>query len=328
MRSPETPRELAYDEFLARKPLKNGPISTGQAFNSEFTKVVKSPKFDVIKTDFADAIRFFDFMTKKKLLLVYGRHLKRTSTFREKNEEGLFSNQRMVELIKTHFGFTGVDDAVSTFPFELKKFKVSAVDLPCLLVFRMAEAGEAELVDKICLKQVGAFSEEHEVVKDLEEIVEKLGGKERERKGGRMAPKEPSREEVEPPRLKQGPGAGPIATRKERQNELRRRLEESGGKPRLLNERELRPTRPMAFQEPDKAQSEPINTNGMEIEEPNIGERAKPQLSIGGRFDRFMNRRAQPNQQVQIPPPLTQPPHHIPLPQRVQHNPTMHHDRL
>lgn len=174
--APKSDREAAFDRFLAQKPLKNPPPQSGQEFAQEFMKVVPKPQFDIIKVDLGPTLSFYDLMTKKRLLMVYCRHIKRTSLFKHQNEAGLFTNPTMANLINSNFAFTGIDESVSTSPYDLLKFKIRSIDFPCILIFQQGPDGSPVLVHKICLKQVGGFADEKCVIDEVQKKVQELSG--------------------------------------------------------------------------------------------------------------------------------------------------------
>lgn len=231
-------REQNYDAFIARKPLRNGPVNSGQAFFNEFTKIVKSPKFEVLKTDIGDALQFFDFMTKKKLLLVYCRHLKRLSMFKETNESSLFGNQRIVELINKYCAFTGFDEPTSPFPMELRKLNIAANDFPCLLIFNIDSSDRPTFLYKFGLKEVGNVIEELELIGQLEKVVGRAfnikDGIHAEDKNPRLTKTGTQRgmeeEAVEEHGSKDVLKNGPFVARNVRQADLMKRLQEPSQK--------------------------------------------------------------------------------------------------
>lgn len=271
-------REQNYNKFLARKPLKNGPVPSGQAFFSEFTKIVKSPKFEVLKTDFADALQFFDFMTKMKILIVYCRQMKRLSMFKEQNESSLFGNQKIVNLINKYCAFTGLDELTSAFPLELKKLNIGPIDLPCLLIFQIDSSDRPTLLHKLKLKEVGTFVDELALILELEHVVGRLFGlkvtkslDDKKSKLPKLGTRRGAGEEPETEEFKELPKQGPFVARNVRQADLIRRLEEPTQKPTGLGKRDDRPISRLLDNATKVSHPENLNT-----EELTRGNRYKP----------------------------------------------------
>lgn len=237
-------REQNYKKFLARKPLKNGPVPSGQAFFNEFTKIVKSPKFEVLKTDFSDALQFFDFMTNMRILIVYCRQMKRLSMFKEQNERSLFGNQRIVNLINKCCAFTGLDELTSAFPLELKKLNIDLIDLPCLLIFQIDSSDRPVLLRKLKLKEVGHAVEELALILELEQIVGRLLGQKdtksldnKKSKLPKLGTRRGAGEEPEMEEFEELSKEGPFVARNVRQADLIKRSEEPTQKPTAIEKK-------------------------------------------------------------------------------------------
>lgn len=141
-------------------------------FVQELQTNVKPYKIDILKTKMAPIFNFFDFLTKKECLLIYLRHFRRISLFKEKNEQNLFVGLKLAELVNKHYAFCGINDAALNMPPELQEFHITSFDVPCFIVFRIVD-DQAIVINKISLAKVDTSAKEQQVYAELAKIVEK-----------------------------------------------------------------------------------------------------------------------------------------------------------
>lgn len=166
-------REQIFEELIhTKRNLKPSPTLCS-IFANELIEKLGMAKLDILKNDVKTTLNFFDLLTKKRYLLFYLRHMRRSVAFKEANESNLFVGLKLGEMINKYFAFAGINDAGLNLPIEFSESKVLLNDVPCFLVFEFQGGETPVLISKILLRGIDSTVKEKEVINELVKFIEK-----------------------------------------------------------------------------------------------------------------------------------------------------------